>query len=609
MSQKRTVRLSQTIVPFGVGAIFDVFGESFAACDIIRWGSNGTPIKSIALRQQLSVSQLRSAPPFEANPHGVPFVRFPAWLFCQRCRTLFRWSRSDEREDEPAICIGHCKGKRQLVPMRFVVACERSHLGDVPWHIWAHSGSKSGQVRCDNQVLLFQRRKGAGSGLASLEVVCKKCKTGRSLAGITASQSLVRLGLGCTGTQPWQLRHEVSTCEAEPLVVQRGASNVYFADIVSALEIPTAEGFGAFDELRSKIEGTSAFETLREVVSDHDGDSGTPMASSLIKLIMKKVSVTESDIRAVLNHDHGNHDLTDHLTREWTALTTPQSREVDPRSTFLTRHVNVLDARSARNAWNAGIDALVDRIVLVTRLKEVRALRGFTRLDPANEYLRPDLTRASESSKLAWAPAIEVFGEGIFVAFNTRAIDQWESRQEVQNRVATLQRNISLSRLGQSILKQRLGLVEISARFIMLHTLAHLMIRELCFECGYSTAALRERLYVSNSVQERAGILIYTAAGDVEGTMGGLVRQGESPRLLSALSKALEAARWCSADPICRESDGQGYDDTNLAACHACALLPETSCVTGNMLLDRSLVVDDGTIGFFRDPMLSLAGV
>ena len=606
VSQKRTVRLSQTIVPFGVGAIYDVFGESFAACDIVRWGSRGIPIKSLALRQQMSVKELRSAPSFDADPHGIPFVRFPSWLFCQRCRTLFRWSRNDERPDEPAICIGACSGKRQLVPMRFVVACKRGHLGDVPWHIWAHSGGKTGATRCDNKTLLFRRKKGAGSGLGSLEVVCKTCKTQRSLAGITASQSLVRLGIKCSGTQPWQLLADSSGCDEDSLVVQRGASNVYFADIVSALEIPAAEGLGAFDELRSRIEGVTAFAMLRDVISEDTDAFSLPMSKMLIDNIIKKISVTEADIRAVLANDENAEDSTDHITREWSALTTPQSKEIDSRSTFLTRHVSLLDSRSAENRWSTGVNALIDQVVLVTRLKEVRALRGFTRLDPTNEYLRPDLTRQNERAKIAWAPAIEVFGEGIFLAFNSIAIEQWEAKAAVKERVAKLQRNIALSRLGQSILKQRLGLVAISSRFIMLHTLAHLLIRELCFECGYSSAALRERLYVSDDVQERAGILIYTAAGDVEGTMGGLVRQGESPRLLSALSKALEAARWCSADPICRESDGQGYDDTNLAACHACGLLPETSCVTGNMLLDRTLVVDDGPLGFFEDPLVSI---
>jgi hypothetical protein len=91
------------------------------------------------------------------------------------------------------------------------------------------------------------------------------------------------------------------------------------------------------------------------------------------------------------------------------------------------------------------------------------------------------------------------------------------------------------------------------------------------------------------------GILIYTASGDSEGTMGGLVRQGRPGRLETTIRRALERAAWCSSDPVCIESNGQGSDSANLAACHGCCLVPETSCEEGNRLLDRALLV--GTPG------------
>lgn len=128
------------------------------------------------------------------------------------------------------------------------------------------------------------------------------------------------------------------------------------------------------------------------------------------------------------------------------------------------------------------------------------------------------------------------------------------------------------------------------------HRLAHLLINRLTFECGYASASLRERLYVSNSeTNPMAGILIYTAAGDSEGTMGGLVRMGKPGYLEPIFRRAIESAEWCSSDPVCRElgaKSGQGPDSCNLAACHSCALLPETSCEEFNRFLDRSLMVD-----------------
>ena len=57
-------------------------------------------------------------------------------------------------------------------------------------------------------------------------------------------------------------------------------------------------------------------------------------------------------------------------------------------------------------------------------------------------------------------------------------------------------------------------------------------------------------------------------------------------------------------DPICIQSAGQGPESLNLAACHNCALLPETCCEHGNRLLDRGVVVGtlaDNSIGFFSE--------
>jgi hypothetical protein len=99
-----------------------------------------------------------------------------------------------------------------------------------------------------------------------------------------------------------------------------------------------------------------------------------------------------------------------------------------------------------------------------------------------------------------------------------------------------------------------------------------------------------------------AGILIYTAAGDSEGTLGGLVRMGEPGRLEGVLENALAHAAWCSSDPVCIESKGQGPGSCNLAACHGCALLPETACEEYNRFLDRALVVGGlgkSELGFF----------
>jgi hypothetical protein len=98
------------------------------------------------------------------------------------------------------------------------------------------------------------------------------------------------------------------------------------------------------------------------------------------------------------------------------------------------------------------------------------------------------------------------------------------------------------------------------------------------------------------------GLLIYTATSDSAGSFGGVAAQAESSRLDVALAEALERSSWCSGDPLCVEADAAGVDALNLAACHACVLLPEVSCEEMNVFLDRALLMGTPTnasIGYF----------
>jgi len=146
----------------------------------------------------------------------------------------------------------------------------------------------------------------------------------------------------------------------------------------------------------------------------------------------------------------------------------------------------------------------------------------------------------------------------------------------------------------------------LSPKFILLHTFAHILINQFSYECGYGSSALRERIYCDSEFPDNAmnGILIYTASGDSEGSLGGLVRQGQPGNLENIVRNSLVTAQWCSFDPVCIDSPGQGPDSCNLAACHGCSLLPETSCEEGNRLLDRAMLIgtpDTPDIGFFKD--------
>jgi hypothetical protein len=132
-------------------------------------------------------------------------------------------------------------------------------------------------------------------------------------------------------------------------------------------------------------------------------------------------------------------------------------------------------------------------------------------------------------------------------------------------------------------------------RYVLLHTFAHVLIREFALECGYSASGIAERIYARSGERPMAGILMYTAAPDSEGTLGGLVSLGRQERLGVLVEQALDAARLCSSDPLCAQHDPRVHGRLYGAACHACLFAAETSCERGNHYLDRALLVDTVT--------------
>lgn len=588
---ERKVRQSQTLSPFGVGAVYDILGESLVGADISYWKQRGEVLRAARLERELRVERFKAAP----ETGGVPYVRFPKSLFCAKCRQMVLWRWRMEEKNKPATCSS-CGPKAQLVPMRFVMACRNGHLADVPWKFWAHSRAKSPEEKqCQSFNLRFRVSREAGAGLETLFVDCRSCKATRSLSGITATGSLEALHINCPGTQPWQRREDGVTCSETPHVVQRGASNLYFSTVRSSIDIPPESSFAEYSKPALQIQSSPEFAVI---MSDTDG----PFVDHLIRILANQVGCTEQEVRSVVSAERrklvgqgGSPAVDQDLeSEEWQAFLTPKP-EQDERDRFITEHVSLLRPDGAGDDSYRGFEPYVDRVVLATKLREVRALVGFRRYETDGPLVKPDLGHG-----LDWLPAVEVFGEGIFLALNEQRVEKWESDETVVTRAAELER-----RRQASFLAERFETV--TPRFVLLHTLAHLLMRQLAYECGYASASLRERIYARapEHGEPQAGLLVYTAAGDAEGTLGGLARQGEPPRLVRTLLNALQNAVWCSSDPLCRESKGQGFGSLNLAACHACTLASETSCVYSNVLLDRMMAI--GTpelpIGYFSDPL------
>jgi hypothetical protein len=252
-------------------------------------------------------------------------------------------------------------------------------------------------------------------------------------------------------------------------------------------------------------------------------------------------------------------------------------------------------------------------LVRVTRLREVRAIRSFTRLKPPADW------RASGSPNFAplslerkdWLPAIEVRGEGIFLEFNREMLAAWERRLTSDMYWTDRRKNVDEEYREEFIQRHGPGVPiprTITFRFLLVHSFAHALMRQMALSSGYSTASLRERLYCDVAPRDMAGILIYTASPDADGTLGGLSRQARPARMLDLIVSAVQAMAWCSSDPLCIDGVMSRTEPLNPAACHSCLLAPETSCEEYNRLLDRALLVGTPqrrTEGFFS-PLLAI---
>jgi hypothetical protein len=263
-----------------------------------------------------------------------------------------------------------------------------------------------------------------------------------------------------------------------------------------------------------------------------------------------------------------------------------------------------IDFKSIDVAVPTGLTSIIKGISQIKRLREVRALVSFSRINPTTTL---DNSQPVVGSTKDWLPAIENFGEGIFLDFATSRLNEWEQRPAVLSRVNRLKQYF-LEEFNQNSEYIHEMESKLSPRFYLLHTIAHLLIRAVTNISGYSMASIRERIYSQELAgQDRtfktAGILIYTASSDADGTLGGLSGIASARVFQSFFESALQDGKWCSSDPLCLNRGFQMSLSASGASCHNCTLLPETSCVYFNRFLDRGLLFgtdDSCDISFFK---------
>lgn len=521
----------------------------------------------------------------EHGPH-IGGVRFPAWLQCPRCHELRQqggWGKLPGKAGRFCpTCTATAPGQKKVwsVPVRFVIACERGHIDEFPWHWWVqHSDgcAKNGPLKLETR----------GAGLAGVILSCTKCKAERSMEGIFSRDGL--RGITCHGRRPW-LPAADEPCDEAPHTMQRGASNLYFPITESALTIPPfsdrlVDLYGGYWEAIRNCEVGRRLDFIRDLWPTLPPGGYTPEQVERFAALM--------DER--LSAEQGDEDL---RREEYEVLAAAEKYD---------RKGEEFSLRPGKPT--PAVAPFLQRVSRVVRLREVRAIRAFTRLAPPSGDFSRDRIKAAWMSRRPkdWLPAVEVRGEGLFVSVKGDALAEWETRPIVKDRIAALDERHAIEfaeRFGEDSLSSRKPVIP---RFVLVHSLAHALIRHLALDCGYSSASLRERTYASGSgVSGMAGVLIYTATTDADGTLGGLVRQGRPARFEEVLLGAIRDLRWCSSDPLCIEGKASLSDGLNGAACHGCMLAAETSCEHFNRFLDRAFLVGTTShpeTGFFT-PLL-----
>jgi len=589
-------RPSHLVTTAGVGAIADLPAMSVVVRGLDSWGlERAETIDEPRLLEQVrrvlgqQVRTLRSAP-WDAHESedpwtrtGVPVSPFPRWLRCPRCYRLGPMDppgqfelvhRSGRRPDLAKWVHSECgvqqqtsaRRRRACLPARFLVACEAGHLDDFPYVDFIHHGSTP---PCLGPRL---KMRDSGSTLSPrVTVRCDECGQSNNIQTAAGKDGAAALPV-CRGRHPHLQRFE--KCGRPLRLMVLGASNLWFSVTASALHLP--HGQSVRDVVAANWELLGQLPSLHVVrlVIDNGGAAlrdlrDTPAED--VWAVIQDLKLAGGPVTEPVSDDL--------LQAEWQLLARPTTERQDD------------DFRAVPTSLPKGHEQLLDQVVQVTRLREVQALVGFTRLaSPARQELAPDNRLPMTRGATTWVPAFEQRGEGVFLQLQEQRVADWAARVDEHPRIQALRAAHRHWLVNRDLPPTDAFPV---ARYLLLHTLSHLLIRQVALECGYSSSSVRERLYIGTPAEPAAGVLLSTAASDSEGTLGGLVALGEARHLGRLLEDALADASRCSSDPLCAEHVPQDPSDTlHAAACHACLFAAETSCENGNRWLDRAVLVE-----------------
>ncbi|MGN0575146.1 MAG: DrmB family protein [Ruminococcus sp.] len=570
------IRKTQMITTFGVGSIVDFKDDTVIIASIDDWDHNPNDIEEVENRkifnENLSVitgveyflmpRTTQSTNSFSKGKN-IPSYIFPEKLHCSKCGNIYDFRELDIKDRHRCP---QCRNN--LTASRFIVVCAKGHMDDFPYDWWVHngkpcpSGVKSPRIRMVN---IYNR-----TDIDSLRLECTECKATRSMVQVFSENALSEFQCTCKHPHFKDPYARVQYgCHDKMRVRLRSASGVYFPITKSALLIP-------------------------------------PWSKKVVNCIQKNYGIlkaVEEDkivyaIRQVI-HDKSVSD--EEIMRSWNAvkISMEQKRKRSELSVYEDEYA-ILSKDENENednfsSYSSSIPQkykqFFEQLAVVDRLTVTQAFTGFTRIT-RNETNSVAISQYPKP----WLPAVELTGEGIFIRFNKDRVTQWRNTNSSRYR-----------RMKKAMEDSKFVLDSFSETYVMLHTFAHLFIREITNICGYSAASIREKIYSEiddkNEVK-MCGVLIYVSSSDSDSSLGGLISIADNKDVFEEIiDSMLERASWCSGDPLCISSMKQGYKNLNYAACHDCTLLPETSCERFNCFLDRASIVglpDNPDLGFFK---------
>lgn len=582
------VRFSHLTAYAGVGSIVrDNNDFLMAVTDIRYWKSQGgvqtgTQIRFIErVKKHLNITKSLYMPPVaqinvaggaEVVGYPIPAVIFPSYAKCKSCNRLHHkpWYGVGNDISKNLRCE-NCK-EPGLEQVTWCAVSSAGDLRDVPWHYICH---KDSSAKCEHDysavyLEIFTGNKG------QKRVRCTRCDSSNRFEQVdTKFQG---------DFQPWVKEAGNASEPKTYTVMEVNDPRVYSSKKERAIVIPPESNVDK-NSIAYKLSCNSV------LMNNIEGESRPHKKKKMLITAANDYRCTVQDIRDALEiielekSDLNTISASEMLVDEFNALMTIEDFKegADFITTHKTQEWKSYLMEVALSGELARISNVVGDVVSVDRLRVIEAFMGFYRT--ASDFVATEdefnVVPPDINGGLDWLPAIELFGEGIFFTINESILENWEGIQELRLRAAEVSKRYEKLTVGTFK-----NLPVVSPRFMLLHTLSHLIIRELEVSAGYPAASLRERIYCSQS-EGMAGILIYTAVPDIAGSLGGITEAAEPKNFIKLLDGVFKHAQWCSLDPVCTEHQGQGPGLLNRAACHACALIPETSCDYGNVFLDR----------------------